>query len=165
MKLNRFTSIGVVAIAAAVVMMGMAYATSGVIHAQSVPCDATPTEEISSIQGGNDFQAAQIAPACTATSTQSATVTQGPFKTYTPTSSPTPAPSTNTPVPAPTQPPATNTPVPPAAGNEGVAVKPPNTGSGGGSGGGSAMPIWLLAAGLALAGIGGSAVFAGMRRR
>lgn len=56
--------------------------------------------------------------------------------------------------------PATNTPV----GGGGGVVAPPDTGSGDGLAG-SGVPMWMLAAGAAVAALGGGAVLAGARRR
>ena len=66
---------------------------------------------------------------------------------------PTEAPTT-APPPAPTQ---------PSSGNEGVAVQPPNTGSGGSTGGSTG--VWMMVLGALAVVAGSGAVFAGARRR
>jgi LPXTG-motif cell wall-anchored protein len=82
------------------------------------------------------------------------------IKTHTPTTTPTEV-ATDTPEPA------TNTPVPPTktpqGANEGASVRPPNTGTGGGTG--SHVNIWLVAAGAVVAAAGGGALVAGARKR
>jgi hypothetical protein len=66
----------------------------------------------------------------------------------------------NTLTPVNTTVPATNTPT----GGGGGVVQPPDTGTGDGLAG-SGVPMWMLAAGAAIAALGGGAVLAGARRR
>ena len=155
MRPNTWTSIGAVAVVAGVLMLGMAYATSGVVQAgnQVVPCDATATPTQGQL---GQIQAFQAAPQCTATPT-----TPRKLRTHTPTVTPTEQLKTATPAPTSTQPAPTNT---PKAASEGVAVKPPNTGSGNGASGDS-MTLWLLGLGGIAVALGGGALAVGVRRR
>ena len=143
MRSNTWMLIGAFAIAAGVLMPGKAYGTSGVVHAANgqIPCDATATP----IQGIGQIQAFQAAPECTATpttprklSTHADRDADGAIEDRHPRRRP------NTPAP-------TNT---PKAASEGVAVKPPNTGSGNGASGDS-MTLWLLGLGGIAAALGG----------
>jgi hypothetical protein len=88
------------------------------------------------------------------------------LKTHTPISTSTAA-ATSTEVPATPAPVHTQAPAPtqPGGGIEGVGVKPPNTGSGGGSVGGSGASLWLLFGGIAVAATGAGSVLVGVRRR
>ncbi len=157
MNMNRWTAAGTFALVAGVLVLGLAYASSGVATAgNQIPCDATPT---ATFEPSGQIQAFQAAPECTATATRVATNTPVKIKTHTPTATATSVP--NTPVP-PTEPPATSTPKP-SSGNDAANVKPPNTGSGDGPGGGSSL--WLVVLGAASLAFGGGAVLAGMRRR
>jgi hypothetical protein len=162
MRSQTWSVAGAAVVAAGVLMLGMAYATSGVVHAgNQIPCDATPTvftdkaESLSVGNGAPAFQAAGFREECTATATP-----QQRLKTHTPTPTNTEAPKTNTPVPTPTQPAPTAT---PKAVSESVSVKPPNTGSG--SGGSGSMTLWLLVLGTAAVALGGGTVLVGVRRR
>ena len=77
MRPNTWTLIGAVAVAAGVLMLGMAYATSGVVHAGGQQtCDGTVTP--------NNIEAFQRLPDCTATPT-----TPRKLRTHTPTATPT----------------------------------------------------------------------------
>lgn len=154
MRSNKWMLIGAFAIAAGALMLGYAYGTSGVVHAGNgqIPCDATATPTQGAI---GQIQAFQQPPACTATPT-----TPRKLRTHTPTATPTEQLKTATPAP-------TNTPVPtntPKAASEGVAVKPPNTGSGDG-GSGDRMTLWLLGFGGIAVALGGGALAVGVRRR
>lgn len=158
MRSNKFVTIGTAAIAAGVLMLGLAYMTSGTASAGNiVPCDATAT---ATPQLG-EIQAAFQRPPCT--STPVPTETPGRLKTQTPSATPT---ATSTMVPS--TPAATNTAAPtntpkPASANEGVALKPPNTGSGGA--GSSNSTNWFLGLGALLVLAGGGAALVGARRR
>lgn len=157
MNMNKWTAVGTFALVAGVLVLGLAYASSGVATAgNQIPCDATA---IPTVEEFGQIQAFQAAPECTATATREATNTPVKIKTHTPTATATAVPKT--PVP-PTEPPATNTPKP-SSGNEGANVKPPNTGSGDGAGSGGSM--WLVVLGAASLALGGGAVLAGVRRR
>ena len=158
MKSNKWMSIGATVALVGAIALGMAYASSGVVHAgNSVPCDATSTPvRGTNLSGGNDLQAASVQQNCTETATP-----QRKAKTHTPTATATAEPKTATPVPPTAAP--TNTPKP-VQGNEGVSVKPPNTGSGDGAGSGSAS-LWLLVMGGAAVALGGGAFVVGVRRR
>ena len=158
MNMNRWTVAGTFALVAGVLVLGLAYASSGVATAGNIPCDATATPTVGAESG--QIEAFQAPPECTATPTRSATATQPrQVRTHTPTATPTDVPVTVTPVP-PTEPPATST---PSSGNEGANVKPPNTGSGDGANGSGSL--WLVVLGAASLALGGGAVLAGMRRR
>ena len=136
MKSNKWMSIGAAIVVAGVLALGLAHASLGVVSAGN--CEGrcpTPT-----------------APA--------AEPTRGKLRTHTPTATSTAAPKTNTPVPPTAAP--TNTPKP-ASGNEGVAVKPPNTGSG--DAGSGTASLWLLVLGGAAIALGGGAFAVGVRRR
>ena len=163
LRLNKWMLSGAAAVAAGALMISMGYATSGVVHAgNQVPCGSTPfvpiatpmIEEDSIGSTGPDLTIASQREECTATPTV------GRLKTHTPTATSTPAPKTPTPVPPTIAP--TNTRAP-QNGNEGVSVKPPNTGTGGGASGGTSM--WLLMLGAATIVFGGGALVTGMRRR
>jgi hypothetical protein len=111
----------------------------GPVSAFQVPPTDTPTSTAT----------ATAVPLCTATPTQ-------PARTHTPVPSNTPLP-TDTPAP-------TNTLVPTQpSGAPGGTVRPPDTGSGGDAGNGSAL--WAIIAGAALVVVGGGAGAIGLRRR
>lgn len=152
MRSNKWMLIGSSVVAAGVLMLGLAYAASGVVHAgNKVPCDATPFVPTAT----PDLRVfSQQTPECTATPTP-----QRKLKTQTPTATNTETPKTATPVPPTVAP--TNTPKP-SAGNEGVAVKPPNTGSGGGAPGGT---DWFMGLGALLVLLGGGAALVGVKQR
>ena len=162
MRTNTWMVIGTSVAAAAVLILGLAYATVGTANAGiSVPCGstATPTLQLGEIQAA--FQVAPCTPtAIPTTAIPSETATPGRLKTQTPTATSTQAPRTATPVP-PTVAAPTNTRVP-ANGNEGVAVKPPNTGSGGGAGNGT---TWVMGLGALLVVLGGGAALVGVKQR
>jgi hypothetical protein len=155
---QTWTITGAAVVAAGVLLLGMAYATSGVVHAVPAECFQTP-ESFGSSPGsdvamaGIVAEADSVAPQCTETPTP-----QRKLKTHTPTPTSTETPKTNTPVPPTATP--TNT---PKAASEAVTVKPPNTGSGGSAAGD--MTVWLLALGGAAVALGGGTVFVGLRRR
>ncbi len=159
MRTNTWMVIGTSVAAAGLLVLGLAYATLGTANAGNTSCapTATPTQApVGEIQAA--FQVAQ----CTATSTTIPTDTATParLKTQTPTATSTQAPRTATPVP-PTVAAPTNTRVP-ANGNEGVSVKPPNTGSGGGPGNGT---TWVMGLGALLVVLGGGAALVGAKQR
>jgi hypothetical protein len=117
------------------------------------------------VPGVSRVQALQADPTATSTSTSTVVTNTAVtiVRTSTPTFTSTALPQTATPVPPTTAPPAKpNTPAS-SSGNEGVAVKPPNTGSGGSTGGD--LSIWLLVLGAASVAAGSGAVFVGTRRR
>lgn len=160
MRSSKLITIGTSAVVAGVLMLGLAYMTSGTANAGNiivVPCDATAT---ATPQLG-EIQAAFQRPPCTPTPIP--TETPGRLKTQTPSATPT-ATSTM----APSTPAATNTAAPtntpkPASGNEGVAVKPPNTGSGGAAPGNGIN--WFLGLGALLVLAGGGAALVGVKQR
>jgi hypothetical protein len=163
---SKWMLIGASAVAAGVLMVGMAYVTSGVVDAgNAIPCDFTPVIPTAtpptvvvgadSVAAGPNVVIASVRQECTETPTPPQRL-----KTHTPTPTDTETPKTNTPVPTSTQPPPTNT---PKAASEAVSVKPPNTGSG--TGGSGSMTLWLLALGTAAVALGGGTVFVGVRRR
>lgn len=154
MKRNRWILIGASAAASGVLMLGVAYATSGVVSAggNQTPCGATATPDPQVISGDRaELVAAMLGQ-------QACTETPRIVRTHTPLPSTT-ATRTATSVPATIAPP--NTPKP-SSGNEGVSVKPPNTGLGGSAG--SDLSVWLLVLGVASLAAGGGAVLAGVRR-
>jgi hypothetical protein len=151
MRLPRqlFIVAGAAAIIAAIAIGGLTFTPFGPTVVKAVG-DFTPTPDPTSCIPGETCPTYQVP-----------THTQPPAYTHTPTVRPTeppedtPAPSTSTPVPpAPTS---------PGGGAEGGGVRPPNTGTGGGSDGN--LYAWFLGAvgaGLALAGAG--AIAYGTRR-
>ena len=144
MRSMTWTMTGVAAVAAGILMLGYAYGTSGVVHAGGQQkCNGTVIPE--------DIQAFQRLPECSPTPRK--------LRTHTPTATPTESPRTATPVPPTAAP--TNT---PKAASEGVAVKPPSTGSGDGRPGGD-LGLWLLGFGAVAVALGGGAVAVGVRRR
>lgn len=134
MKTRKFTTLGAAGILAGVMLLGFAASIGSTPRVQAGEVTLSPSE------------------------------TRGPAKTHTPTQTST-AESTNTAV-ATSTPQVVNTPAPsatrPSGGNEGVSVKPPNTGSGGASGG---PGIWLVALGAILVASGGGSLLYGVRRR
>ena len=160
MRISRLVTTGAVTVVAGVALLGLSLHTPGsAIAGGALPCDPTPTPtpQAGNVAAGR-IQAAQVAPTCT----PAASSTPVRLKTHTPTATATPKPVTNTPVP--------NTPTPPtlvptrrAGGNEGVAVKPPDTGAGPGAGG-AAGPLAVLF-GVALLMLGGGGIAVGARRR
>jgi hypothetical protein len=132
---NTWMSLGASVVAAGILMLGAAFVTSGPASAGLAP---TPT--------------------ATATATTVQIV-----RTSTPKVTSTAVPQTATPVPPTVASPSTSTPRP-SAGNEGVNVKPPNTGSGASGSASGDLSVWLLVLGAASVAAGGAAVFAGVRR-
>lgn len=155
MRSQTWPMAGAAVVAAGVLMLGMVYATSGVVHAgvnAQVPCDQTPFTGTNPdvVRVGIAAQPDSVVPQCTETPRK--------VRTHTPTATPTEPPKTNTPVPSTAT--STNT---PKAASEAVSVKPPNTGLG--NGGSGDMTLWLLALGAAAVAFGGGAVLVGVRRR
>ena len=113
--------------------------------------------------------ATSVAATCVPGQTCPNTATSTPvkFRTHTPTATVTPGVTqpTSTPEPANTAAPAATSPAP-GSGNEGVAVRPPNTGSGDGAAAGSTdVAAWVIGAGLLLIILGSGAALAGVRQR
>jgi outer membrane biosynthesis protein TonB len=177
MRSQTWTIVGAAVVAAGALMLGFAYATSGVVHAGSqIPCDATPVIPTATpvqltfgtipgsdvAMAGIVAQADSVVPQCTETPTPEtpSPTPQQRLKTHTPTPTDTETPKTNTPVPTSTQSPPTST---PKAASEAVSVKPPNTGSG--IGGSGDITLWLLALGAASFALGGGAILVGVRHR
>lgn len=153
MKSNRWTLTGVSTVVAGVLMLGAAYATSGVVSAggNQTPCGATATPDPEVISRDRaELVAAMLGQ-------QECTETPRIVRTHTPLPSAT---ATTTSVPATIAP--TNTPKP-SSGTDAASVKPPNTGSGGSVG--SDLSVWLLVLGATSLAAGGGAVLAGVRRR
>ena len=166
-KLNLLGAAGLIA---GVMLLGLAASnqTTSSVYAGSTPAPTNtpaPTATLDACQQqALDIQAAvvQVPPACTATPQTPQTA-----KTHTPTVTTTPA-ATNTPAATTTSAPATQAPAPsatrPGGGNEGVQVRPPNTGTGGGNASGVST-TWLIALGAMLVAVGGGSLLFGARRR
>ena len=156
MKSTKLMLLSAATLALSAIMLGVAFSAAPAASAgRDFPCNTVLQETGFS---GLGFQTV------IATDTPIPTCTPVKIKTHTPTMTPTEA-ATQTPVPAtpaPTQPAATAT--KPGGGAEGQGVRPPDTGSGPGAGGG--LDVTLLFAGIALAALGGGAmlVLAAKRR-
>ena len=166
-KLNLLGAAGLIA---GVMLLGLA-ASNQTTSSVYAGADATPTntpvptatlDACQKAVGNIQAAAVQVPPACTATPSTPQTV-----KTHTPTVTTTPE-ATNTPAATTTSAPATQAPAPsatrPGGGNEGVQVRPPNTGTGGGNASGLSG-MWLIAFGAMLVAAGGGALLFGVRRR
>lgn len=172
--------LGAAGLIAGVMLLG--FAASNRADASPVVLEATATDTpaatatLDACQQNSIAQHADIhfvslstGNACTATATSTKSATQGPSKTHTPTPSGTAAPSSTA---APTTPtaaaPATQAPAPSAArpggGNEGVQVRPPNTGSGDGAAAGGSG-LWVIVLGATLVALGGGSLLFGVRKR
>ena len=145
---------------------GVAATVAGVLllFGQSLGAGGTPAV----LAGIATFTSTPLPPTCVVgqtcnTSTPVPTETPGRLKTQTPSATPT-ATSTMAPsTPAATNTAAaTNTPKP-GSGNEGAAVKPPNTGSGGAAPGNGIN--WFLGLGALLVIAGGGAALVGVKQR
>jgi hypothetical protein len=154
--INRFSSAGAAALAAAVLLtvgaFGASTANAGlncVIGTPTVGTDSVPEAAV-----------AQVAPTCTPTQ-------PAQIRSATPTQTATPK-ATDTVEPSATVAASTSTPVPPApsatkaGGGVGAGIQGPNTGTGGGTSGG--LSVWLEGA-IALVVIGGGTLAYGLRRR
>ena len=163
--------LGAAGLIAGVMLLGLAASNrpTSSVYAGSTPIPTNtpvPTATLDACQkAAGDIQAAsvvQVAPACTATPSTPQTL-----KTHTPTVTTTPE-ATTTPAATTTSAPATQAPAPsatrPGGGNEGVQVRPPNTGTGGGNASGLSG-TWLIAFGAMLVAAGGGALLFGVRRR
>ena len=146
MKTNRWTMAGAALVLAGLAVMGT---MAGFGAHPAAAGDPTPTVAATCVVGQT----------CT-----TATGTVVRIKTHTPTITVTSV-ATNTPVPTNTSVP--NTAVPPTraptGGNEGVGVRPPNTGTGGASSGNDS--VWVMGLGALLVAGGASALAFGWRRR
>ena len=161
---QAFVMVGAAAVLAAVALAGTSIALTGGNSAVHAVGDSTPTPDPtvdpclqqSAIDTGDDLVMAQ-APECTPTE-------ETPPKTHTPTPEPTGEPTS----PPATEPATTSTTAPPASstpsgGNQGGGVQPPSTGSNGNAA--ASNTNWLvIAAGLALAIGGTSALGYGLRK-
>ena len=145
MRFNRLTTLG-----AAMLLAGLAVFGTLFSYAAHPAAAGDPTVTQTCVPGQT----------C-----QTSTLTPQRIKTHTPTSTATSKPVTHTPVPPTgTSVPPTSVPTRPTGGNEGVAVKPPNTGSGQAASGG-ATSIWLIVLGAVLVLAGGATVVTGARKR
>ena len=158
MKIRKFTTLGAAGLLAGVMLLGVAASNHGASSVQAGNGCTTPTVTI------NSSQQSTVQQPCV---TPSEVPTEGRVKTHTPTQTST-AEATNTAV-ATSTPQVVNTQAPapsatrPSGGNEGASVRPPNTGSGGGTSGGAG--IWLVALGAMLVALGGGSLIFGVRRR
>ena len=158
-KLNLLGAAGLIA---GVILLGLAASnqTRTPVYAGGLAISTNtpaPIATFDSCQNQNDG-----GQPCTATPETPQTA-----KTHTPTVTTTPE-ATNTPAATTTSVPATQAPAPsatrPGGGNEGVQVRPPNTGTGGGNASGLSGS-WLIAFGVMLVAVGGGSLLFGVRRR
>ncbi len=100
MRSQTLTIAGAAVVAAGVLLIGMAYATSGVVHAFPAECFQTPFASTNAdvVSVGILAQADSV-PQCTETPTPETPTPFRKLKTHTPTPTNTETPKTNTPVP------------------------------------------------------------------
>lgn len=161
---NRMTMTGFAAtVLGLMLVFGQAFGSGGVPSVLAGNGTFTPVPDPTVVSPTSIPATCVPGQTCPNTATPNPSVTPGRSKTHTPTATATPAATE----PARTVE-ATSTSKPatpgPSSGNEGANVKPPNTGTGGGSTS-SDRSLWILMAGGLLMVLGSGAALVGIRQR